>query len=135
MAATRVETTAQLQLLQKGGPFDVVHIAKATPAPGRLLVKMQTIALNGLDVKQRDFGLFIKKFPHVLGIEGAGTVEAVAPGINNFHVGDEIMASMAGQAHGEDWGGSYQEYVQVPASMFVAKKPKNISIDEAASLP
>jgi NADPH:quinone reductase-like Zn-dependent oxidoreductase len=127
--------TAQLHLMQTGGPFEVAQVPKRTPGPNELLIRQHATALNGRDLKQRDYGLFISRWPHVLGIEGAGVVEAVGSDVWDFRPGDEIMACMAGQAHGENWGGSYQEHVNVPASFFVAKKPSNISMEEAASLP
>jgi len=135
MAPNPTETTAQLHLMQKGGPFEVARVPKRPPAPDQLLIRQHATALNGLDLKQRDSGMFISRWPHVLGIEGAGVVEAVGSDVRNFRPGDEIMACMAGKARGEDWGGSYREHVNVPVSFFVAKKPNNISIEEAASLP
>ncbi len=135
MAPNPRERTAQLHLIHKGGPFEVTQVPKRFPAPDQVLVRMYATALNGLDLKQRDTGLFISRWPHVLGIEGAGVVEAVGSDVRDFQPGNEIMGCMAGQAQGKDWGGSYQEHVLMPTSFFVAKKPSNISIEEAASLP
>ena len=120
--------------MQKGGPLQIAQVPKPTLAPDQVLIRQRAIALNGLDWKQRDFGVLVERWPHVLGIEGAGIVEAVGSDVRDLRRGDEVTAWMAGAAHGEDWGGSYQECVVVPAC-FVAKKPKNISIEEAASLP
>jgi len=120
--------------MQKGGPFEIVQIPRPTLAPDYVLIRQSVIALNGLDTKQRDFGILVSRWPHVLGIEGAGVVEAVGADVKDLSPGDEVTALMAGIAHGEDWGGSYQECVVVLAC-YAAKKPKNISIEEAASLP
>jgi hypothetical protein len=50
----------------------------------RLYIRQQATALNGLDLKQRESGLFISRWPHVLGIEGAGVVEAVGSDARDF---------------------------------------------------
>ncbi|KAJ4303459.1 hypothetical protein N0V90_002354 [Kalmusia sp. IMI 367209] len=129
------DTTSQLHLIAKGGPFGFASASKPTPASDQLLIRVQATALNSLDLKQRDTGLFISRYPHVLGIEGAGVVETVGSDVKGFQPGDEIMACLAGNARGLGWGGSYAEHVTVPEKFFVARKPKNISIVEAASLP
>ncbi len=118
----------------KGGPLQIAHVPKPVLAPDQVLIRQRAIALNDLDRKQLEIGILVERWPHVLGIEGAGEVEAVGSEVTNVRPGDEVMAWMAGMAHGEAWGGSYQERVVVPA-YFVAKKPRNISIERAASLP
>jgi NADPH:quinone reductase-like Zn-dependent oxidoreductase len=133
-SAATVETTAQLQCMQKGGPFQIVHVPKPALAPGEVLVRQHVIALNGIDAKQRDLGLAIPHWPRVLGIEGAGVIEAVGAKVRDFQPGDEVTGWMGSGANEDIWGGAYQERVAVQA-YFVAKKPKNISLEEAASLP
>lgn len=135
MSHNPAETTIQLHLMQKDGPFEIARVPKSAPGPDQLLIRQHATALAGLDLKQRDSGLYISRWPHVLGIEGAGIIEAVGSDVLDFRPGDETMACMAGKARGEDWGGSYQEHVNMPVSFFVAKKPSNVSIEEAASLP
>lgn len=84
MGPNPTETTAQLHLMQKGGPFEIARVPKRAPAPDQLLIRQHATALNGLDLKQRDTGLFISRWPHVLGIEGAGVVEAVGSDVRDF---------------------------------------------------
>jgi NADPH:quinone reductase-like Zn-dependent oxidoreductase len=128
------KTTVQLQCMGKQGPFATVSVPKPDIAPNEVLIRQRVIALNALDPKQRDSGFFIKNWPHVLGIEGAGVIETVGSDVRNLKPGDEVMALQAGRAHGEMWGGAFQEHVVMPAC-YVAKKPANISLEEAASLP
>lgn len=118
----------------QGGPLELKNIPTPTPGSDEVLIRQKVIALNALDWKQRDFSVNIKSWPHVLGIEGAGIIEAVGSDVNTVKVGDEVIAWEAGLAHFEHWGGAYQEHVIVPAR-FVAKRPKNLSLEEAASLP
>jgi len=134
MTSTATETTAQLQCTQKGGPFQIVHVPNPTLAPAEVLIRQRVIALNLIDAKQRDLGILIQHWPRVLGIEGAGVVEAVGADVRGLRPGDEVMAWEGSGAHEVPWGGAFQERVAVPVQ-FVAKKPKNIGLEEAASLP
>jgi len=134
MTFAAAETTAQLQCMQKGGPFKIVHVPKPTLAPDEVLIRQRVIAFNLVDVKQRDLGIGISRWPHVLGIEGAGVIENVGSGVRDLQPGDEVAAWEGSGANEVSWGGAFQELVAVPVH-FVAKKPKNISLVEAASLP
>ncbi len=134
MTSATAETTAQLQYMQQGGPFKIVHVPMPVLAPEEVLIRQRVIALNLVDAKQRDLGLLIPRWPHVLGIEGAGIIEAVGSEVRGLQPGDEVLGWEAGGAHELSWGGAFQERVVMPAS-FVAKRPKNISLEEAASLP
>lgn len=120
--------------MQKGGPFQVVQVPKPSVKPDQVLIRQEFVGLNGLDWKQRDSGLFIDSWPHVLGVEGAGVIEAVGSDIKHLQPGDEVTAWEVGMAHSEDWGGAYQEHLVMPAN-YVAKKPSNIRLEQAASLP
>jgi NADPH:quinone reductase-like Zn-dependent oxidoreductase len=134
MAATSGETTAQLQCVQKGGPLQVVQVPKPSVKPDQVLIRQAFVGLNGLDWKQRDSGMFISRWPHILGVEGAGVIEAVGSDVKHLQPGDEVMAWEVGMAHGEEWGGAYQEHLVMPVR-YVTKKPSNISLEQAASLP
>ena len=127
-------TSQKLLLTQQGGPLEVVTVPRPTPTADQVLIRVGAAALNGLDWKQRDLGILIQRYPHPLGLEGAGVVEAVGADVTGLAVGDEVVAWMAGAAHGEPWGAAFQTHAVVPAQ-FVARKPKNISLAEAASLP
>lgn len=125
----------QLQCLKQGGPFEIVQTPKPTKLePDQILVRLSVISLNGLDWKQRDFGILVESWPHVLGLEGAGVVDSAGSNVQHLQPGDEVMCWAAGMAHGAAWGGSYQEYMLMPAC-YVAKRPRNISMTEAAALP
>ncbi|EXJ86815.1 hypothetical protein A1O3_03769 [Capronia epimyces CBS 606.96] len=140
MTSATAETTAQLQYTQYGSPLKMVHVPKPALAPEEVLIRQRVIALNLIDVKQRDLGgILIPHWPWVLGIEGAGIIEAVGLDVRGLQPGDEVMAWEGGGAiaAGVEFfphGGAYQEHVAVPA-FFVGKKPKNITLQEAASLP
>ncbi|CAK5284466.1 unnamed protein product [Mycena citricolor] len=62
----------------------------------------------------------------ILGVEFAGTISAVGPGVTKWQVGDEVMG-LAG-------GGAYAEYI-VSLDTHVVPKPSRLSWTEAASIP
>ena len=95
MSSGPTATSAQLLCMQKGGPFEIVQIPKPTLAPDHVLIRQSVIALNGLDTKQRDFGILVSHWPHVLGIEGAGVVEAVGADVKDLSPGDELVDSQS----------------------------------------
>lgn len=131
---TTANSTAQLLCTKQGGPFNIVHAPKPALASDEVLVKQRVIALNGVDAKQRDLGIAVPHWPRLLGIEGAGVIEAVASDVRSLRPGDEVAGWEGGGAHVNSWGGAFQERVAVPA-YFLFKRPKNISLVEAASLP
>lgn len=67
--------------------------------------------------------------PAILGMDFAGTVEAVGDKVEGFSIGDEVYGCAGGLA---DLPGTLAEYI-VADSDLVAKKPKNISMREAAA--
>ena len=134
MTSATKTTTAQLQCMQQGGPFELVHVPRSGPDAGQVLVRQHVIAFNLIDVKQRDLGIMVARWPRVLGVEGAGIVEEVGSGVHDLQVGDEVAGWEGGGAQEGSWGGAYQERVAIPAGLLM-KKPKNISLEEAASLP
>jgi NADPH:quinone reductase-like Zn-dependent oxidoreductase len=123
-------TTTQYQATQKGGPFTLASIPKPTLGPNQISIRMKAIGLNPLDWKKLYFGSMVESWPAVFGIDGAGIVEAVGEGVTRFHPGDEVFSLFGHEAKAS----SFQEVAVVPET-FVAKKPANISFEEAASLP
>ncbi|KAJ9460442.1 2-methylene-furan-3-one reductase [Diplonema papillatum] len=69
--------------------------------------------------------------PAVLGMDFAGTIEAVGEGVVAFAVGDEVYGCAGGLA---DLQGALAEYMLADAKL-IARKPKSVSMREAAALP
>ncbi len=110
---------------QTGGP-DVLAVEDRetpTPGPGQLLVRAGAIGVNFIDTYQRE-GKYPIPTPFVLGLEGAGTVEAVGPDVDEFAVGDRVAWAAA--------LGSYAEYVLVPTAVAVPV-PDDVSDEVAAA--
>merc|ERR1712226_383104 len=115
--------------------FGEVPVPK--PGPGQILVKIQAAALNPVDFKRRE-GLFRSndsEFPAVLGCDAAGVVVEVGDGVSKFKNGDEVYSDIQNFTAGrpKQWG-TLAQYTVVEEDL-VALKPKNLSFEEAASLP
>ncbi|MBD1913352.1 MULTISPECIES: zinc-dependent alcohol dehydrogenase family protein [unclassified Leptolyngbya] len=97
-----------------------------------VLVKLKAAGINPIDTKLRQRGTFFPdRMPAVLGLDGAGVVEAVGPDVRQFHVGDEVYFCNGGLgAH----PGTYAEYAVVDEA-FLAPKPATLSFAEAAAVP
>jgi NADPH:quinone reductase len=93
------------------------------PGPGQALVKLAASGVNFIDIYYRT-GLYKLDLPATLGVEGAGTVEAIGPDVSGVKVGERVAFAMP--------RGSYAEYIVVPAWQLVPV-PANIGLDVAAA--
>jgi NADPH:quinone reductase-like Zn-dependent oxidoreductase len=62
-----------------------------TPGADDIIVKNHSIAINPVDWKIQDYGLFIQKWPTVLGTDIAGEVVEVGSNVSNFKKGDRVF--------------------------------------------
>ncbi len=109
-----------------GGP-DVLSLDEMptpSPGPGEVLVRVAAAGVNFIDTYRRS-GVYAMPFPHVVGSEGAGTVEALGDGVSELAVGDRVAWSAA--------PGSYAEQVVVPVRDAVPV-PAGVDDDVAAAL-
>lgn len=114
--------------------FEAAEIAKPDVKAGHVLVKVAATSVNTVDTMIRAMGEDLPlspALPAVLGMDFAGTIEAVGEGVSEFVVGDEVYGCAGGLA---DLQGSLAEYMLADAKL-VAHKPKTISMREAAALP
>ncbi|WP_299689799.1 zinc-dependent alcohol dehydrogenase family protein [uncultured Vibrio sp.] len=114
--------------------FESAEIAKPEVKAGHVLVKVAASSINTIDMMIRDMGEalpFHPPLPGVLGMDFAGTVEAIGDGVTECSVGDEIYGCAGGLA---DLQGSLAEYMLADINL-VAHKPNNLSMREAAALP
>jgi len=97
-----------------------------------VLVAVHASSLNPLDAKIRDgeFKLILPyRLPLVIGSDVAGVVVRVGSKVRGFKSGDEVYARPA-----KDRIGTFAEIIAIDEND-VALKPKNLSMDEAASIP
>ncbi len=111
------------------------EIEKPAPADDQLLVKVRAASVNPLDWHyvegtpyfMRAMGVGVRKPKETrLGVDFAGTVEAVGKNVTQFKPGDEVFGGRTG---------AFADYVCVRESRAVALKPANISFEQAASVP
>lgn len=116
----------------KGDKMQLVDIPEPNIGENEVLVAIHATAINQLDnkLKEGEFKLLLPyKFPLVLGHDLAGVVTKVGQKVNRFKVGDEVFARPA-----DFHIGTFAEYIAVNEND-LALKPKNISMEEAASIP
>jgi len=66
-------------------------VAIGEPQPGELRIRNIAVAVNFRDVLVRRGTHAVKAFPSGIGVESAGVVEAVGPGVNDFAVGQRVV--------------------------------------------
>ena len=114
--------------------MNVEQIARPTPADDRVLVRVHAASVNPLDWHYVEGKPYIMRpmagfgAPHDirLGVDFAGTVEAVGRKVTRFKPGDEVFG-------GAD--GSFAQYVTPRAEGSMALKPANMSFEQAAAVP
>lgn len=126
-----------------GGPevVAVEELPKPVPKAGEVLVRVAastvSIADHRLRAKDLPAGLGLLAAPvvglfapnrKVLGMDFAGTVEAVGEGVTAFQPGDEIVG-LTGAAFG-----GHAEYVMLPATAAMVRKPQGMRFEDAVAL-
>jgi len=142
---------------EAGGPevLQYADVADPEPGAGDVIVDVAATSLNRLDVVQRNGWFQMPGFvyPHVAGMDVAGTVSAVGDNVTGVSVGDRVVVdpSLAGVAddsklagRGDLYGdlgviggtvdGGYAEKCLVPASHVYAV-PDDMSLTTAATFP
>lgn len=130
---TAVPSMDALVLNGINAPFIRTRVGRPNPGPGQVLVRVKASGVNPLDLKIRAGHAAHARhpFPAILGVDVAGTIEAVGPGASSLAAGDEVYG-LAGGVGGLQ--GSLAEFVAVDADL-LAPKPMNLEMREAAALP
>jgi len=117
-----------IRIHQHGGP-EVLRweeVDPGTPGPGEALVRHEAVGLNFIDVYHRS-GLYpLPTLPTTPGMEAAGVVEAIGPGVVEVAVGDRVAYAGAPP-------GAYAEKRRIPAHRLV-QLPAGISALQAAAM-
>jgi NADPH:quinone reductase-like Zn-dependent oxidoreductase len=127
-----MNTIRALQIAAYGGPETLRTSSVDAPVPeaGQVLIRVHAAGVNGLDWKVREGyvrDVFPLQLPTTLGIELAGVVEAVGPGVTRLRQGDRVMGSLGRL-------GAYADLVAVEEANLSAV-PQSLSFVEAAALP
>jgi NADPH:quinone reductase-like Zn-dependent oxidoreductase len=109
-------------------------IEKPTPADDEVLVKVKAAGVNPLDWHYMRGSPYIMRLASGfgapkdvrMGVDFAGTVEAVGESVKQFKPGDEVFGGRSG---------AFAQYVTIRESRAIALKPANITFEQAASVP
>lgn len=112
--------------------LQLTEIAEPVVKDTDILVQVHSAGVNLLDSKIRngEFKMFLPyKTPFILGHDVSGIVMKVGSNVRKFKVGDEVYARPADYRIG-----TFAEFISINEND-VAFKPKNLSMEEAASIP
>src|SRR6202161_1935443 len=119
-----------IRLLEYGGQL----VFKDLPAPAiardEILVKIKSTAVNHLDLVKASGAarqILPIDLPWIPGHEFSGVVEQIGNDVAAYAPGDAVFGTTSGM-------GAYAEYLAVKAAA-IAKKPSNLSFEEATSVP
>jgi NADPH2:quinone reductase len=101
------------------------------PGDGEVRIAVAAAAVNPTDTGLRERGGGAVPAPWTPGMDAAGTIESVGPGVERLAVGDHVMAAVS--PHRAD-GGAQCELIVVPAASVVAV-PRGATLQQAATLP
>ena len=119
-----------VRLLEYGGQLVFNDVPTPTIARDEILVKIKSTAVNHLDlVKASGTARQILPIdlPWIPGHEFSGVVEQIGSDVAAYAPGDAVFGTTTGM-------GAYAEYLAVKAAA-IARKPSNLSFEEAASVP
>jgi NADPH:quinone reductase-like Zn-dependent oxidoreductase len=120
------------------GSADVLSlqdIEKPAPADNEVLVKIKAAAVNPLDWHYMHGTPYIMRLLGAglgapnntrMGVDFAGTVEAVGKNVSRFKPGDEVFGGRTG---------AFAEYITVTEDRALVLKPANLSFEQAAAVP
>jgi NADPH2:quinone reductase len=121
-------TQAQtIRVTQYGGPeaMQLTNVEVGDPGPGEIRIRHHACGLNFIDIYQRT-GLYANPLPLSLGMEGAGVVEAVGPGVTHLKAGDRA-------AYASNPPGAYSTLRVMPAKN-VVRLPDGIDFATGAAM-
>ena len=141
---------------ETGGAEVLKHetIELADPGPREVRLRVRAVALNHIDIwARRGLPAFRYEFPHRLGADVAGEIDALGPGVKNAKIGDKVVLNpglscgacercLSGQDNfcrhyrilGENTQGGYSRHIVVPDAN-VLPLPRGLSFTDAASIP
>lgn len=114
--------------------LEFADIEKPTPADDEVLVKIHAASVNPLDWHYMRGSPYIMRLmsglgaptESRLGVDYAGTVEAVGSKVTRFKPGDAVFGA---------WTGAFAEYVNTRQDRAIALKPANMTFEQVASVP
>lgn len=115
-----------VRIHEQGGPevLRLEEVPTPQPGPGQALVRIAAAGVNFVDIYQRT-GQYSVQLPWAIGGEGAGTVEAIGPGVTDLKPGARVAWAQV--------QGSYATHVVAPVDKLVPV-PEGVRLEHAAAL-
>lgn len=122
------ETISALIAREPGGPEVLQRVKRPMPSPkaGEVLIRVAAAGVNRPDLMQRGGMPTPPGVTDVLGLEAAGTVVAVGSDVDDFAIGDRVMAQLS--------GGGYAQYC-VALAAHCLPVPVDLPLEDAAGVP
>jgi NADPH:quinone reductase-like Zn-dependent oxidoreductase len=128
--------------------LSLVELEKPVPKDNEVLIRIHATTVAAGDIRMRGFKVQLSFWlparlalgltgpkRKILGMEASGVVESVGKNVEKFKAGDEVLAATG-------FGGGYAEYVCLPDTdvvgrvvIQVARKPANLTFEQAAAVP
>lgn len=126
---TLPKTMRAVEISKPGGPEVLKLVERPVPqaGPGQIVIRLKAAGVNRPDALQR-MGAYAPPpgASDLPGLEGAGEVAAIGPGVSRWSVGDQVTALLP--------GGGYAEYALTHQDHALAI-PTGLSMAQAAALP
>jgi NADPH:quinone reductase len=118
-----------------GAPPVVMDLPTPAAGPGQVLIKLAAAGINPMDARlaSGEWRPEPATFPMVLGVDGAGIVDALGEGATRFSLGDRVFGQLLVAPIGS--AGTYAEYVAVTAEAPLALMPDGLDFVGAAAIP
>ncbi|MES9942386.1 MAG: zinc-dependent alcohol dehydrogenase family protein [Candidatus Thiodiazotropha sp. 6PLUC2] len=114
--------------------FQLTELPQPAVKAGHVVIRIAATSVNTVDTMIRQMGNDLPlspDLPAIIGMDFAGTIEAIGEGVTDFTLGDEVYGCAGGLA---DLQGTLAEYMQADVKL-ITHKPKTITMREAAALP
>lgn len=116
------------------GGYEVIEVSERTvraPGNGEVRIQVKAAAVNPTDLGLRERGIPGQSWIIVPGMDAAGVVESVGPGVSHLQVGRQVMAAVMPR---RPEGGAQAQHIVVPAAS-VVPIPQGASLAQASTLP
>ncbi len=132
-SANRPLTGTAITFKRPGG-YEVIEISQRTvrsPGVGEVRITVKAAAVNPTDAGLRERGIPDQNWIVVPGMDAAGIIESVGPGVMRLRAGQKVMAAVMPR---RPEGGAQAQHIVVPAAS-VVPIPEGVSLAEASTLP
>ena len=119
---------------KRPGGYEVIEISQRTvrsPGVGEVRINVKAAAVNPTDIGLRERGIPGQDWTVVPGMDAAGIIECVGPGVSRLQAGQKVMAAVMPR---RSEGGAQAQHIVVPAAS-VVPIPDGVSLAQASTLP